>query len=144
MGPARARRRIAADHDWTDVARKTLALYQALPAHRDPGCPRMPIERTLMFVGAHPDDESFGPGGTLAKYAGDGVRGGLRLRHAGRGGPATRTDDAAAHAQLGERRWERAALAAATRARAGRRPPPRLSRLRHARVRPTTGIRGPS
>lgn len=28
----RARRRIAADHDWTDVARKTLALYQDAPA----------------------------------------------------------------------------------------------------------------
>jgi LmbE family N-acetylglucosaminyl deacetylase len=31
-------------------------------------------QRVLMFVGAHPDDESFGPGGTLAKYATEGVR----------------------------------------------------------------------
>jgi N-acetyl-1-D-myo-inositol-2-amino-2-deoxy-alpha-D-glucopyranoside deacetylase/mycothiol S-conjugate amidase len=30
--------------------------------------------RTLVFVGAHPDDESFGPGGTLAEYALRGVR----------------------------------------------------------------------
>ncbi|MEA3335386.1 MAG: PIG-L family deacetylase [Chloroflexota bacterium] len=30
-------------------------------------------ERTLLAVFAHPDDESFGPGGTLAKYAAEGV-----------------------------------------------------------------------
>jgi LmbE family N-acetylglucosaminyl deacetylase len=30
--------------------------------------------RVLMFVGAHPDDETFGPGGTLARYAAEGVR----------------------------------------------------------------------
>jgi LmbE family N-acetylglucosaminyl deacetylase len=30
--------------------------------------------RSMMFVLAHPDDETFGPGGTIAKYARDGVR----------------------------------------------------------------------
>ena len=31
-------------------------------------------EKVLIFVGAHPDDETFGPGGTLAQYAGQGVK----------------------------------------------------------------------
>src|SRR5437868_6189206 len=31
-------------------------------------------KRSLMFVLAHPDDETFGPGGTIAKYAREGVR----------------------------------------------------------------------
>ena len=30
--------------------------------------------RTLVFVGAHPDDETFGAGGTLALYAAAGIR----------------------------------------------------------------------
>ncbi|MCB0024964.1 MAG: PIG-L family deacetylase, partial [Caldilinea sp.] len=30
-------------------------------------------QRTLLGVFAHPDDESFGPGGTLARYAREGV-----------------------------------------------------------------------
>jgi LmbE family N-acetylglucosaminyl deacetylase len=64
----------------------------------------MPIERTLMFVGAHPDDESFGPGGTLAKYAGDGVRVVYACATRGEAG-GHEGDDAAAQARLGEQRW---------------------------------------
>ncbi len=30
--------------------------------------------RTMLLVTAHPDDESFGPGGTIARYAASGVR----------------------------------------------------------------------
>jgi N-acetyl-1-D-myo-inositol-2-amino-2-deoxy-alpha-D-glucopyranoside deacetylase/mycothiol S-conjugate amidase len=33
----------------------------------------MPTQRTLLAILAHPDDESFGPGATLAKYAQAGV-----------------------------------------------------------------------
>jgi LmbE family N-acetylglucosaminyl deacetylase len=36
--------------------------------------PRTTYSRTLLAVYAHPDDESFGTGGTLARYAAEGVR----------------------------------------------------------------------
>ena len=72
----------------------------------------MPIDRTLMFVGAHPDDESFGPGGTLAKYAGDGVRVVYACATRGEAGGGE-ADDAAGQARLGERRWSELRCAAA-------------------------------
>ncbi len=34
----------------------------------------MSKQKTLIFVGAHPDDETFGIGGTLAQYAAAGVK----------------------------------------------------------------------
>src|SRR3972149_4715386 len=34
----------------------------------------MAKEKTMFFLGAHPDDESFGPGSTLAQYAAAGVK----------------------------------------------------------------------
>jgi LmbE family N-acetylglucosaminyl deacetylase len=37
-------------------------------------CHSMNSAKTLMFVGAHPDDETFGMGATLAKYTADGVK----------------------------------------------------------------------
>ena len=33
----------------------------------------MNYSKRLMFVFPHPDDESFGPGGSIAKYAREGV-----------------------------------------------------------------------
>jgi len=38
------------------------------------GGDKLAISRTLIFIGAHPDDESFGVGGTLAQYAAAGVK----------------------------------------------------------------------
>jgi N-acetyl-1-D-myo-inositol-2-amino-2-deoxy-alpha-D-glucopyranoside deacetylase/mycothiol S-conjugate amidase len=71
----------------------------------------MPNQRTLMFVGAHPDDESFGPGGTLAKYAGDGVRVVYACATRGEAGGSD-GDGAREQSELAERRWSELRCAA--------------------------------
>ena len=43
-------------------------------------------DRSLMFVLAHPDDETFGPGGTIAKYAREGVRVSVIIATSGQAG----------------------------------------------------------
>ncbi len=48
------------------------------------------MEKRLLAVFAHPDDEAFGPGGTLAKYAAQGVE--IHLLSATRGEAGTNTD----------------------------------------------------
>ena len=64
-----------------------------------------------MFVGAHPDDESFGPGGTLAKYARQGVKVYYVCGTRGEVGEAT-PEDLAGHASTGDMRWSELTCAA--------------------------------
>jgi LmbE family N-acetylglucosaminyl deacetylase len=65
-----------------------------------------------MFVGAHPDDESFGPGGTLAKYALQGVKVYYLCGTRGEVGEAT-PEHLAGHASTGDMRWSELTCAAA-------------------------------
>jgi LmbE family N-acetylglucosaminyl deacetylase len=53
------------------------------------------LTRTLLAVFAHPDDESFGPGGTLAKYAAEGVAVHLICATRGEAGESDTTDPGA-------------------------------------------------
>ena len=71
----------------------------------------MDNQRTLIFVGAHPDDESFGPGGTLAKYAAAGVK---VIYVCGTRGEAGSADPEHLHgyASTGDMRWAELACAA--------------------------------
>jgi N-acetyl-1-D-myo-inositol-2-amino-2-deoxy-alpha-D-glucopyranoside deacetylase/mycothiol S-conjugate amidase len=64
----------------------------------------MTLERTLMFVGAHPDDESFGIGGTLARYAQAGVKTYYACATRGEVGEAA-PEHLAGHASPGDMRW---------------------------------------
>ena len=65
----------------------------------------MDTQKTLVFVGAHPDDETYGVGGTLTQYAAAGVR--VYYICATRG-EAGKTDPTQAHGHdtLGDIRWK--------------------------------------
>jgi hypothetical protein len=84
-----------------------------------------------MFVGAHPDDESFGPGGTLTEYAAQGVR--VLYACATRGEAGT-VDPAhlKGYATLGDQRWAELMCAAQAL---------RLSSVRHLGYR-DSGMQG--
>jgi N-acetyl-1-D-myo-inositol-2-amino-2-deoxy-alpha-D-glucopyranoside deacetylase/mycothiol S-conjugate amidase len=60
--------------------------------------------RALLFVGAHPDDESFGLGGTLARYALAGVKTYYVCATRGEVGEAA-PEHLAGHASPGDMRW---------------------------------------
>jgi N-acetyl-1-D-myo-inositol-2-amino-2-deoxy-alpha-D-glucopyranoside deacetylase len=68
-------------------------------------------ERCLVFVGAHPDDESFGPGGTLATYALQGVKVYYLCGTRGEVGEAA-PEHLAGHASVGDMRWSELTCAA--------------------------------
>ena len=71
----------------------------------------MTSERCLVFVGAHPDDESFGPGGSLAKYALEGVKVYYACATRGEVGEAS-AEHLAGHASVGDMRWSELTCAA--------------------------------
>lgn len=66
---------------------------------------------TLIFVGAHPDDESFGPGGTLAEYALRGAKVYYACATRGEVGSAD-PEHLAGHATPGDMRWAELTAAA--------------------------------
>lgn len=71
----------------------------------------MTLDRCLLFVGAHPDDESFGPGGTLAKYARQGVRVYYACGTRGEVGEAA-PEHLVGYASTGDMRWSELTCAA--------------------------------
>jgi N-acetyl-1-D-myo-inositol-2-amino-2-deoxy-alpha-D-glucopyranoside deacetylase len=71
----------------------------------------MPEPRSLIFVGAHPDDESFGPGGTLARYAESEARVYYACATRGEVGDAS-AEHLAGHASIGDMRWAELTCAA--------------------------------
>jgi N-acetyl-1-D-myo-inositol-2-amino-2-deoxy-alpha-D-glucopyranoside deacetylase len=66
---------------------------------------------TLVFVGAHPDDETFGIGGTLARYTAAGVRAYYICATRGEVGAAS-AEDMAGFNSTGDMRWAEMAAAA--------------------------------
>lgn len=71
----------------------------------------IPNSRSLIFVGAHPDDESFGPGGTLAEYSLRGVQVYYACATRGEVGSAD-PEHLAGHASPGDMRWAELTAAA--------------------------------
>jgi N-acetyl-1-D-myo-inositol-2-amino-2-deoxy-alpha-D-glucopyranoside deacetylase len=64
----------------------------------------MSNQQTLLIVTAHPDDETFGSGGALAKYASDGVK--VYCACATRGEVGTfEAEHMKGHATVGDMRW---------------------------------------
>ena len=61
-------------------------------------------KKALLFVGAHPDDETFGVGGTLAQYAGYGVKVYYACATRGEAGSVS-TEQLHGYTTLGEMRW---------------------------------------
>ncbi len=71
----------------------------------------MDERKTILFVGAHPDDETFGIGGTLAQYAAAGVK--VYYACATRGEAGTIGPEAMkGYATIGEMRWAELTCAA--------------------------------
>lgn len=64
----------------------------------------MSKQKTLIFVGAHPDDETFGVGGTLAQYAAAGVKVYYVCATRGEAGEAN-SDHMKGYATIGDMRW---------------------------------------
>lgn len=69
-------------------------------------------QRTLLGVFAHPDDESFGPGGTLARYAREGVDVHVIIATDGIAGSVDHEGRLADHSSLAQVRSAELALAA--------------------------------
>lgn len=68
--------------------------------------------RSMMGVFAHPDDESFGPGGTLARYAAEGVAVDVLIATDGIAGSVEESSEAAARGDLAQVRSRELANAA--------------------------------
>ncbi len=64
----------------------------------------MSNQKTLVFFGAHPDDEAFGAGGTLAQYAAAGVKVYYACATRGEAGEAA-PEYLKGYASMGDMRW---------------------------------------
>jgi N-acetyl-1-D-myo-inositol-2-amino-2-deoxy-alpha-D-glucopyranoside deacetylase len=73
----------------------------------------MDKQRTLVFFGAHPDDEAFGPGSTLAYYACNGVKVYYVCATRGEAGEAA-PEFLKGYASMGDMRWSELECSAKT------------------------------